>query len=457
MKFSYIETLLLALLAGKTGDAASISRRQSAGSGTVDLVKTTGDATALGSAFIYGFPDNGTDASTAIPDHFVTDIKFRASRAGGAQIPEKGWIGGLEAYIARFESALSNYRTTRKYGGDFILLPHDLWGSDGGAGANALYPGDNGDWTETENFLHRLIDDLKANDMLEGLVIDIWNEPDLDIFWARSWEQYLDYYVRANNIIRELLPETLISGPSAANSPSLDNEKWEAWAAKIAENDAVPDIYSWHQIGSWEREPDTTIPDLNTLLENHGLPQRPVDVNEYAAVEEQNPANSVFYLSQLERHDIRGLRANWGSGNGLHDNMGNLIWNGGSGYFPNGEWQLYKYYASMTGDRVATTASEDRLFDVFATKTNDTVKIIAGTRTVDQAYEVQVSGLSTLGLPIDGSIDVRSLRFDWGGYQVEVGDPVDLGTESYDYSSDKLVIPVDPPTNSAAFAYEISF
>jgi len=457
MKYLYVESLLWVLSAGNAVDASSVLRRQSAGTATVDLEETTGKANALGSGFIYGFPDNGTQASLAIPDHFVTDIKFRASRAGGAQIPEKGWIGGLDAYIARFESALSNYRTTRKYGGDFILLPHDLWGSDGSAGPDALYPGDNGDWTETEKFLHRIVDDLKANDMLEGLVFDIWNEPDLDGFWARSWEQYLEYYVRADSVIRELLPDTLISGPSTAQSPSLDNEKWSAWMAKIAENNAIPDIYSWHQIGTGSRQPDSTVPDFNTLLEDHGLPQRPIDVNEYAGSEEQNPANSVYYLAQLERHNIRGLRANWGSGDELHDKMGNLVWNSGSAYFPNGEWQLYKYYANMDGERLSTQASEDLLFDVFSTKTEDTVKIIAGTRTIQQPYDVHVGHFSSLGLPTEGTIDIRAYRFDWAGYKGEVGDAVDLGTSSYDYSDDKLVIQVDPPTNSTAFAYEISF
>lgn len=193
---------VLSTLAVVKAASGALSTRQPKGTASIDLSNNTGAATALGSGFIYGFPDNGTEASNAISDHFLTDIAFRASRAGGAQIPQKGWIGGLDSYIARFNSTLSNYRTTRKYGGDFILLPHDLWGSDGSAGVNALYPGDNGNWTETEAFLDRLIQDLKCNDMLEGLVVDIWNEPDIDIFWARSWGQYLEYYVRATNIVR---------------------------------------------------------------------------------------------------------------------------------------------------------------------------------------------------------------------------------------------------------------
>lgn len=65
-----------------------------------------------------------------------------------------------------------------------------------------MFPGDNGNWTEMEVFYGRLVNDPKENDMLEGLVFDLWNEPDLTIFWNRTWEQYLEYYVRAHEIVR---------------------------------------------------------------------------------------------------------------------------------------------------------------------------------------------------------------------------------------------------------------
>lgn len=179
------------------------TRQTSAGTATVDLTTSTGQTKFLGSGFIYGWPDNGTYADHSIPEYLVTDIKFNVCRAGGAQIPAPGWAGGgYDGYIGRFNSALSNYQTTRKYGGDYILLPHDLWGADSIQGQETAFPGDNGNWTEMEIFLGQVVSDLKTNDMLDGLVFDIWNEPELESFWSRSWEQYLEYYVRAHKIIR---------------------------------------------------------------------------------------------------------------------------------------------------------------------------------------------------------------------------------------------------------------
>ncbi|TLD07799.1 hypothetical protein PgNI_11113 [Pyricularia grisea] len=438
--------------------AASLATRQTtAGTATVNLTTSIGHAKCLGSGFIYGWPDNGTSVDTSIPDYLAQGIRFNSTRAGGAQIAARGWAGGFDGYKERFNSALSNYRTTRKYGGDFILLPHDLWGADSVQSSGTAFPGDNGNWTDAYLFLDQLVADLKANDMLEGLVIDIWNEPDGSSFWARSWQQYLDYYVKAHNYIKTQLPRTLISGPSMANAPTLTDDKWNSWMSTVVGNATIPNIWSWHQISS-TRDLDLVVPDFYTLLYNHNLPERPIDINEYAWPSEQTPAHSVFYISQLERHNLRGLRANWGSGTALHDNMADLVFHNTttSSYSPNGEWYLYKYYADMVGERVDTAASADAKSDVFAVVDGGVAKILTGTRSVQGTYEVVVSGLTRLGLPKDGTVQVHTRRFDWAGAKVDVGGPVDLGNTTMNYSSDTLTISVTYPTNATAFAFELS-
>jgi hypothetical protein len=225
-----------------------------------------------------------------------------------------------------------------------------------------------------------------------------------------------------------------------AGSPNSTNQKWVAWLSAVATNKTVPDIYAWHQIGDWSREPDTTLPDFNTMKAVHKLPDLPIDINEYAYTNEQNPACSVYYIAQLERHNMRGLRANWGSKTALHDSLANLVNQTANGkdYYANGEWQLYKYYAAMGGQRVATTASSDRRFDVFATKSGNTVKIIAGTRSIKAAYDITVSGLSSLGFTGAGSMDVRVYRFDWAGPGGKIGAPVDLGMRASAFKDGKV-------------------
>ena len=70
-----------------------------------------------------------------------------------------------------------------------------MWGTDH-ANSSTAWPGDGGNWASYDAFLNQLISDIKANNMLPGLVIDIWNEPDQPIFWARSEQQWADLYGR---------------------------------------------------------------------------------------------------------------------------------------------------------------------------------------------------------------------------------------------------------------------
>lgn len=140
---------------------------------------------------------------------------------------------------------------------------------------------------------------------------------------------------------------------------------------------------------------------------------------------------------------MRGLRANWAMGPELHDFLANLVYEGEEGYKPTGEWYLYEYYVGMEGERAVSEASEDGLFDAFAVVQEDgAVKIIAGTASVVEPYEIAVSGFSALGLEEEGEVEVRTIRFDYEGIDVDTGGPVDLGTETLAYSEDTVsVIP----------------
>lgn len=79
---------------------------------------------------------------------------------------------------------------------------HDLWGADGAQGSEAEYPGDDGDWSNYDAFLAELIAGIQAADMLDGLEIDIWNEPDGSNFWTPSRDQYLAMWQRGYETFR---------------------------------------------------------------------------------------------------------------------------------------------------------------------------------------------------------------------------------------------------------------
>lgn len=184
--------VLLALAAVTSQVAAQTNRA------ILDLAVQRGPAQQLASGIIYGTPD----VQNQIPDNFYTETKLKYFRAGGAQlfnVGQRGWHIG--EYPGRFQSTLSNYRTARKYGGEFQLLPHDIWGTDT-ATTNGNWPGDNGDWSDYNRFLDTLFADIKANNMIPGLKFDVWNEPNLDIFWKRPRSQWLELWRRTYQKLR---------------------------------------------------------------------------------------------------------------------------------------------------------------------------------------------------------------------------------------------------------------
>ncbi|KAF5536109.1 glycoside hydrolase family 39 [Fusarium phyllophilum] len=441
-------------------------KRDIAGTATVFLDQPSGKPEKLASGWIYGFPDNadGT-ANTDILQKYIKDVGFKYNRAGGAQTPYKGWarneyeVGHFPSLAllvtfkimrhlltfnkGRWKSSLSNYRTTRRNGGKFILLIHDLWGADSTQGAGSPYPGDGGNWKNWNAFLDQVFSDILKNKMTAGLEIDIWNEPDLNLFWDAPQTQYLNMWKRACDRIRKELPAS----------------EYNNYLKFIAKTNTIPDFYSWHLLAT-DRNLRESKAQFDTLRKKYKLPERPININEYASWDgEQNPAGAVFYISQFERHNAHGLRANWASQGQLHDFLANLlVKNSGGDYSPAGEWHVYQYYnQAMKGNRVGTSPSDDELFEVYATRGGSagTVKILAAIRPVagKKTYNLAITGLSAVKVK-GPTVRVRTYRFDDPNVATAFGAPVDLGTFKHTIKNDQIMFLVAADDRTQAFAFE---
>lgn len=397
----------------------------------------------LASGILYGI----TDVPRQIPDHFYQEMGFNYARIGGAQLDEGGWIMGPDAYAARFDNTRDNYQEARRFGAPVIILPHDIWGTDH-ANSSTVWPGDNGDWTNYDEFLDRLISDLKSNDMLEGLIWDIWNEPDGSGFWNRPQSQYLDLYVRTHQRLRRDtdLNNVLISGPSSAGQPSVNNGWWTAWIQRVVADDTIPDQYTWHD------EPGDPAVDNNNfkaVLQQHNAPSRTVNINEYATFDQQIAAGAAWWISRLERYDFIGLRGNWLSKCQLRDFLASLLTKqntndcSGGNYAPNGEYQVYKYYnLNMTGVRAHTEGTEDGKMDVYSTVGSDKVRVLCGVLEQTGTWYITLNNLSALGLPESGSLLINTWGFSDAGHFDEVDGPSDRGSYSHDYTGNSVTFPV---------------
>ncbi|WP_431912222.1 ricin-type beta-trefoil lectin domain protein [Nonomuraea jabiensis] len=371
---------------------------------TVDFSAGGGSPTYRASGWIYGMTEN----ASAPPDHFYTDVKFRYMRAGGAQLDSPGgWVSGK--YDRRWNSTRAQLLRTRSLGGEFILLVHDLWGADGYP--ILRFPGDNGDWTDYDNFLTRLINDVRAT----GATVqwDLWNEPNITLFWNRPQSQYFEMWRRAYQRVRAAFPTHLIVGPSCACVPSTTNPFWGQYLDYVKANNVVPDIISWHSLPG---DPVANVAAADTTLNSRGIPHpRPYQINEYGASNEQNPGDGSWYIARLERAGADGLRANWAGGGNLHNDLGNLLVRNSAGeYQPKGEWWVYRFYGSQTGQIVSVTPSSS--YDAFATKAAGTAKILVGGGSTTGNIAVNLRRLDTTsGIVQNNQVRVVAERIPYNG------------------------------------------
>ncbi|GAB3970437.1 RICIN domain-containing protein [Actinoallomurus acanthiterrae] len=383
------------LLASLTGILLPAGRSHAADTSvTVDFATAGGAPTYHASGMIYGMTPDGS-----LPqDHFFKDIKWHFMRAGGAQLNSGGYATSLADYQTRWNATLAQYKRTVALGGTFVLLPHDLWGADGTTSQG--WPGDNGNWTLFDNFVTQLINDVKANNMT--VEWDLWNEPDGRGFWGASQAQYLQMWSRFYARVRAAFPGQLVVGPSMAGQPTSSNTWWTTYLNYVKANNVAPDIYSWHD------EPADPVPgaaSANSTLSAAGLSNtRPYQINEYAALSQQNPGGGAWYIGRLERIGADGLRGNWASGTNLHDYEANLLTKTGSQYLPLGEWFMYRYYGSQTGNIVNLIPGTGT--DGLATKDNTAgnAKILLGSNGNTGNVTVNLTGLNTTSVVANGQV-----------------------------------------------------
>ncbi|WP_405884547.1 RICIN domain-containing protein [Streptomyces sp. NBC_01136] len=362
---------------------------------TVDFSTAGGAPTYRASGMIYGMTPDGS-----LPqDHFFTDIKWHFMRAGGAQLNSGGYATSLADYQIRWASTLAQYKRTAALGGTFVLLPHDLWGADGTTSQG--WPGDNGDWTQFDAFVTQLISDVKANNMT--VQWDLWNEPDGSGFWGASQTQYLQMWSRFYAKVRAAFPSQLIVGPSTAGQPNSSNSWWTTYLTYVKANNVAPDIYSWHDEPG---DPATDVGRANSTLAAAGLTNtRAYQINEYATLSMQSPGGGAWFIGRLERAGADGLRGNWASGTGLHDNEANLLTKNSAGqYLPLGEWFMYRYYGAQTGNIVKLTPGTGT--DGLATKDNSAgnAKVLLGSSGNTGTVTVSLTGLNTTSVVVNSQV-----------------------------------------------------
>lgn len=232
----------------------------------------------------------------------------------------------------------------------------------------------------------------------------------------------------------------------------------------IAQNQTIPDQWTWHMEGGSGNMIEYK-KGLDDLRAKYSLPEKPININEYAVYDEQVPAGSAWWIAQLERINAIGLRGNWLSGDQLHDFLASLLSKSGApntysatgnDYYANSDYQLYKFYnQNMTGDRYATTPSDDGYLDAYAT-VGDKARVMVGVRLNTGTWTLQLNNLDSLGLPASGDLNVHTYGFQVGddAHYSRVDGPTDLGCYGHDYSNGQVSFSVYQDDKTPAYVFE---
>jgi len=419
----------------------------------VDFQTQLGTPTHRATGWIYGLSEDGTQPAQS----FQGDIKAQFFRAGGAQLgcPDSGWSnGGYSGYIRRWNSVKAYYQRAKAVGATFVLLPHDLWGADLVCNV-PVWPGDNGDWTNFNNFIDQLIKDVVASGMTgRDVHWDIWNEPDCCGFWDghRSQEQYLEMWKRAYKKIRAALPNAVIVGPSSSGQPSPGWGWFNTYLDYVKANNVMPDYISWHELNTGS-DPVNSKNNVASMLSARGMSVRGYQVNEYGSPSEQTTGDSAWYIARLERAGIDGARANWGMYGGLYDTMGELVVNAG-GYKPLGAWWVYKRYGEMTGKHIGVTGASSVDGVAAADPATKKAIILLGSRNNRGQVTVNVGNIPSY-LVSNGQTHVLLERMpETNGAPVSA--PIVIRNEDLTLNNTQLSIPISWSNESDAYVVTLT-
>lgn len=110
-----------------------------------------------------------------------------------------------------------------------------------------------------------------------------------------------------------------------------------------------------------------------SLSKELGMPEQQVVINEYATMEACGvPGILIRYIAMLEENNAYGCLPFWHQANNLNDLAADAN-------EPNSAWWFYKWYADMTGDRLAITEENTTLTGLTGVSTIDDEKAVSST------------------------------------------------------------------------------
>jgi ricin-type beta-trefoil lectin protein len=391
--------LALPLLALPAAPGAS-----AAASLSVNLASVTKPATGVGEGFLYGMTGDATQPAA----QFLSPLGVNAFRGGGHV--STGWIGDGYSFGSGTQADINSVIAQARRlgpGVQYQVILSDLYGADGGQPANTMWPCDNGTCANYLSFIDSVVGALQASGL--KFAYDIWNEPDISVFWARGMNttQYFQMWDTGFREIRRVAPGALIVGPSVAFTPQGNAGEWQTWLAHVKAAGTVPDEITNHDEGDVD-DPVTVSQAINSDLSAAGIGRVPLSANEYQPRDRQTAGVTAWYLARFAQSGYTSaMRGNWVCC--LTPNLTGILTQASSGWQATGNWWVMRDYADLTGSLVSTSgqvgstaisAAED-------SSRRRAVALIGDSNGVTGAASVTFSGLGSVPwLAANGSVNV---------------------------------------------------
>ncbi len=418
---------------------------------TVNLASTRGPSIGVGEGFLYGMNADGTQPA----DQFLQPLGVNAFRGGGHL--NRAWTGDGYKYgsntQADVNTVISQARrlTQGSYHAQYQVILSDLYGNDGGQPANTVYPCTNGDCSNWITFIDSVVGALQASGL--PFAYDIYNEPDISVFWPNgsvNSTQYFQMWDSAYRELRRIAPSALIVGPSFAFTPLSRSSQWQTWLAHVKSASTVPDWITNHDEGDVD-DPVAVSQALNNALTSAGVPLRPLSANEYQPADRQTAGVTAWYLARFAQSGYtNAMRGNWVCC--LTPNLTGVLTQSGGSWQANGNWWALRTYADMTGTLVNTSgqvastaisASED-------SSAKRAVAILGDSNGYTGAATVTFNGLSSVPwLANNGSVNVVVDRIP---DQYPLASPQVVLNTNMSVSGGSITVPVTFQASHDAFA-----
>jgi hypothetical protein len=417
----------------------------------VNLASSQGPATGVGEGFLYGVSQDGTQPSDAL----LQPLRFNAFRGGGHVT--RGWIGDGYQYGTGTRTdvntviAQARRFTQPPYNAQYQVILSDLYGNDGGQPSNTRYPCSNGDCSNWVAFLDAVVGALQDSGL--PFAYDIYNEPDISVFWPNgsvNSTQYFQMWDTAYRELRRLAPNALIVGPSFAFTPQARSSQWKTFLSHVKAAGTVPDWITNHDEGDVD-DPVTVAQSINNVLTSSGVPLRPLSANEYQPADRQTAGVTAWYLARFAQSGYsNAMRGNWSCC--LSPNLTGVLTQSNGTWVTSGNWWVMRSYADLTGTLVDTSrqVGSTAISASVDSAAKRAVAVIGDSNGFTGGVTVNVNGLSSQPwLSGSGSVRVVVHRIP---EQASLASPQVVFNQDISASSGALSVPLTFQASHDAFA-----